>query len=315
MTYNTLDRFRGIWLGSILGSAVVRHNISRTTELPDCSQDWLKQRQQATVVLWKNEGLQIDEPPEPLAKCKVNLLSVLPWIVFYGEEPERLREVIEGANLSSMDSKPRADTKEDILIWSCLLTLLFRHESGVRIDLERLGATVVGNARAEQSSLAAKLATAITAVKEGTSLHQLRATIATNSNLQQTAIALAFYCFVTTPSEFWLSINRAARLDSTLGWLTVLLTGTLSGAYNGMAGIPHKLRIVARENSTYRWESQLAEKLFQAWSGVYSMQESLKTHPSELDTIAAPQLIQPRRALKIVSQRSELHNQESQIIH
>lgn len=302
MTYNTFDRFQGIWLGSILGFTILGRDSSRITQSTEDTQ-WLKQRRQATVVLWKNEGVKVDERSQLSAKYELNLLSFLPLIIFYGDDPEHLRQIIANAYLSSMDSRPRADNREDFLIWSCLLTLLFHHESNAPIDCELLRATAVSNAKAEQTSLAAKLAMTVAAVKEGISWHQLKAIIASDRDREQTAIALAFYCFATTPAEFYLSIRRSARLGSHLSWLTVLLTGTLSAAYNGMAGIPYQLRIIAHDNSTVRLESKLAERLFQVWSGVYSAREPLKTYPSKLQAIAVPQLIQPRRVLKIVSQK------------
>jgi ADP-ribosylglycohydrolase len=98
-------------------------------------------------------------------------------------------------------------------------------------------------------------------------------------------IAIAFYCFLSTPEDLRLSVLRAARCGIA-GQLTCALTGALSGAYNGAATIPVEWRQVLSppgkslllneggESSVWGMSGdakivELANNLFAVWAGVY----------------------------------------------
>jgi ADP-ribosylglycohydrolase len=101
---------------------------------------------------------------------------------------------------------------------------------------------------------------------------------------EATAIALAFYSFLSTPTAFELSLRRALRCG--LPAPALALVGALSGTYNGLSGIPVRWRLALSE--TLRPHPlPLAHRLLATWSGSY--------HPATFAAaelaIAAPQVI------------------------
>jgi ADP-ribosylglycohydrolase len=119
-------------------------------------------------------------------------------------------------------------------------------------------------------------------------------------------MAIAFYCFLSTPEDLRLSVFRAARCGIAAP-LTCSLTGALSGAYNGAAAIPvewrsrHSAAVTSRSAAEGREPSvwltgndakieKLANNLFAVWTGVYSPDSQPKT-PVRPPVVAAPYVI------------------------
>ena len=123
-------------------------------------------------------------------------------------------------------------------------------------------------------------------------------------------IALAFYCFLSTPEDLRLSVFRAARCGIA-GQLTCALTGALSGAYNGVAAIPVEWRQLlstagelrsateGRESSIWGTGSdakivELANNLFAVWAGVYSPNTGSES-AARTPVVTAPYVIRPHK--------------------
>ena len=243
----------------------------------------------------KNRSLKYDS----------NLLSMLPLIIFYGNERNLFTEVISQCDLKLANTKDNAEYIEDILLWSYLLTLALNNKLLPDTNVSLIVRQILTGALVKKTSLIAKLETVVEAWEQGISLHQLSELLSkNNSKIGQTAIALSIYCFATTPQDFRLSIERAASLEPQTAWLTTALTGTISGAYNGIAGIPKNWRAMANQNFTYQSASQTVVKLFKAWLGVYLIDSDRFSYNQELDAVATPNVIQSRPALKIISQKS-----------
>ncbi|PZD73867.1 hypothetical protein C1752_01815 [Acaryochloris thomasi RCC1774] len=108
----------------------------------------------------------------------------------------------------------------------------------------------------------------------------------------EVAIALAFYCWLSTAEQFQLSVLRAHRIPD-VSSLTLLLTGAFSGALNGRVGIPQAwLEAGASQNDLQRMEVS-ANQLLAAWSGCYQV------GPDSVDgmggvAIASPGILRPR---------------------
>jgi hypothetical protein len=111
-----------------------------------------------------------------------------------------------------------------------------------------------------------------------------------NSDSQEIAIALAFYCFLSTPEDFRLSITRATRTGYQ-PQITSALTGILSGVYNSLIGIPLAWRL-AFDNQDQTKMLPLASRLVAVWSGAYHPATSLQEYHQM--AVAAPRVIQPR---------------------
>lgn len=129
-------------------------------------------------------------------------------------------------------------------------------------------------------------------------------TVVTNlerSDRPSSCFALAFYCYLSTLEDFRLSLGRVVEKSSE-PQLTCAITAALSGAYNGLAGIPATLRQQLRcpslgsgcANMTTEEEMlRLCDALVAVWSGVYS-QANQPTNLSQVAAIAAPRALRRR---------------------
>ncbi|HEY9621094.1 MAG TPA: ADP-ribosylglycohydrolase family protein [Crinalium sp.] len=115
-------------------------------------------------------------------------------------------------------------------------------------------------------------------------------------------VATVLYSFLATPDDVRLSLLQTAQL-SPHPQSACALVGALSGAYNGLPGIPlgwrRALQSFPSEPFPLRclWSieaevelMQLAEQLFAAWSGVYQPIQSSQTNQAPL-LVASPNVI------------------------
>jgi hypothetical protein len=307
MHHNTYDRFCGSWWGSIIGQTIV----NQINQFDDpLTQPWLlKRRQIAQMMLAQKSDttnslsfLALQSAGDDL-KYNSNLLSSLPLIIFQTDEPNLSLKLAKQPNLKTVNSQSNIFLSQDILIWSYLLTTVLNHQTKIA-EKELLIRNIFQHNLMLKSPLIEMLNIVVQGIKNGSSLHQLMEQLLAKNQLQATAIALSWYCFATTPHDFKLSVQRAARVDSKLAWLTTSLTSTLSGAYNGVTTISENWRAEIEQNQSWDLENHLLLKLFRFWLGIYTVEQNNESYNLELDAIALPQFIQPRQTLKIISQSS-----------
>ncbi len=111
------------------------------------------------------------------------------------------------------------------------------------------------------------------------------------------AIALAFYCFLSSPDHFTLALLRAAQAGYQPATVAAL-TGTLAGIHNSIIDIPLEWHLVLADSTQpLIWgisgvEIQtLATRLLTSWSGMY---DAASDSPTTVPPIAAPGVIRPR---------------------
>ena len=241
-----------------------------------------------------------------LATGGSNMLSLLSLIIFCGDNYDLLNKIMGKHNLTLANSGENAEIRGDILAWSHLLNSVLNNKFESRqINFNLVVKRILNNLEGKETILAQKLNLVVQAVKSGMSLHQLLDKMSSNGNTRQTAIALSWYCFATTPHDFRISVQRAASIKPDIAEFTAALTGNLSGAYNGIIGIPWNWRASISQNPNYSSENQLVMKLFKTWLGIYSIDSNQESYNQELDAVASPQMIQPRQTLKIISQKSK----------
>lgn len=237
-----------------------------------------------------------------LLKCHSSFLVLLPLVIFLSDNQDLFKQVITQCNLKSAINR---ETKEDILIWSYLLSLNNKFELENK-NLSQIIKRVLTDVELKTTNLIEKLELVIRAWESGLSLHEITEKLLSLGNSKQIAIALSCYCFASTPQDFKLSVKRAASLNQNIAWWTTSLTGTLSGAYNGVTGIPKSWRAIADKNQTYQQAQHTAMNLYKTWLGIYSLEISQTLYNHELDAVASTNIIQPRKSLKIISQKSYL---------
>ena len=308
---NTYDRFLGSWWGGIIAqSSIAQSDSSFKGNL--FTQHWLKRRSQIAEMLLRSQpnnlaqlikqSTNTSEESGKYIKYNCNMLSLLPLIIFDSEGQNFTLESLNKRNLSSANLVKDSYVSPNVLLWSYLLITVLNHQT----DLLRLKLTreaIFDRTQVDKSPVVKKLRLVETAIERGTTFEELKAKLSTES-LQSTAIALSWYCFVSTPYDPKLSIQRAARVQPNLAWLTTALTGTLSGAYNGMARISVNWRIDSELNPQKSQEHNLFIKLYKFWSGIYAIDSDVKLWNCEVNAIAPARSIQPRSSLRIISQLS-----------
>jgi hypothetical protein len=307
MHHNTYDRFCGSWWGSIIGQTIV----NQINQFDDpLTQPWLlKRRQIAQMMLAQKSDTTNSLSFLALQsagngwKYHSNLLSSLPLIIFQTDDANLSLQLAKQPNLKTVNSQSNIFLSQDILIWGYLLTTVLNHQTKIA-EKELLIKNVFQPNLMPKNPLIEMLNIVVQGIKNGSSLHQLMEQLLAKDQLQATAIALSWYCFATTPHDFKLSVQRAARVDSKLAWLTTSLTSTLSGAYNGVTTISENWRAEIEQNQSWDLENHLLLKLFRFWLGIYTVEQNNESYNLELDAIALPQFIQPRQTLKIISQSS-----------
>lgn len=212
--------------------------------------------------------------------------------------------------------------EQEFVIWNYLLTSTLNsqlqfNESNVSMIIEQ----ILSGVKVKAHSLTKKLEIVSQAWERSLSLSKLidelyeqenqESTIKPENSLFQPSVsfilAMSFYCFISTPRNFMLSVKRAAYISSKLSVPITIFTASISGAYNGIASIPRSWRLAANHHQLYRQGQVTAQNLFQSWLGIHDLENSqLPYSNSELYVVADPKIFQPRQNLKIISQNSTL---------
>lgn len=309
---NTYDRFLGSWWGGIIAQSSIAQSVS-SLDRNLFTQYWLKRRSQIGEMLLRSQPNNLAQLIEQstnaskestkFIKYNCNILSLLPLIIFDGERQNLVKDSLNKRNLGSENLVKDSYASPNVLLWSYLLITVLNH----RTDLLRLKLTreaIFDRTYVSQSPVAKKLKLVETAIERGITFEELKIKLSAETGLQSTAIALSWYCFVSTSYDPKLSIQRAALVQPNLAWLTTALTGTLSGAYNGMARISVNWRIDSKLSPEESREHNLFIKLYKLWLGIYAIDSDVELWNGGIYAIAPARSIQPRPNLRIISQLS-----------
>ena len=314
MKYSLLNRFRGALLGSFIGEILGREScqnrvmkksflifppsgdiqsnpiLSDWSRLATCGaksfihygrlnlDDWwlLFGKQQSSVLLKSSAS------PSEMA------IATLPIAVFFHDDEVKLREqLLQTADLW----QPQPHASQGALAVAYAIALALTEKLDVATFIPRTVA-YLGNS---DPSLVQQLERVQELLSQKTGLevamNQLRRGIQNPGEplkRPHTTIALALYCFLSTPEDFRLCVSRAIATNQPQA---ATLTGTLAGVYNSLIGIPVSWRLAANGMSSGIERLQLADSLLEAWAGVYNI---AATDQLQRLTVAAPRVIQPR---------------------
>ncbi|TVQ47845.1 MAG: ADP-ribosylglycohydrolase family protein [Gloeocapsa sp. DLM2.Bin57] len=276
MLYSTLSRFQGAIWGSL--------NITQSDIL---SELMIKQ----TKNLIESGDLNIKQM-EGLANLTISQMAVatLPVLLFFHDSPQLLTNKLT-AIITKLNQT--TETLQELLTWSKAISLALTEQLEPQDLLKQL---LQENS---QTKLTEQLEQVQSYLEQNLSLNQV---VNKLSRLKQpeTAIALAIYCFLFTPQDFNLAINRAKQ-SKYQPEITQALTGALTGVYNGYHNIPLQLRLSLQQNHQQRISITIASQLYASWCGITPT--GLANWQQTSQTIAQPGLIQPRKQLKIISQQ------------
>ena len=341
MNYSALDRFKGAWLGSIIGAA-----LSENTNKLDYNKivqykfaDWIKSRDTIAQVIINQQPIKsatpqlnkifaeycsivfsndVDGGSEILKVALINrngnAISMLLPLIIIQEDCQEIENLYTNIILQySLDSVDTTEIRQEIVIWNYLITLVLNNKLQLeKSNVSMIVKQVLGGVEVETASLVQKLETVSQAWKRGLSLSWLADRLYQQDLEKETiptvgsAIALSLYCFISTPRNFMLSVKRAAVMGSELSAIVTVLTASISGAYNGMSGIPRNWLLATRNHQSYQQAQKTVARLAETWIGVHNPDNLTSLYDPEVNAVDAPRIFQSRQSLKIISQKSSL---------
>lgn len=275
MRYPISNRFAGALVGSYIGENYLKPSATSLKNL-----NWTK-----IGIANSKLGCQgkIDNP-------EATIVASLPEILLSHETQQLLTEKLNQITQVSPANR------EGLLIWGTALSLACREKLQPNRFLEQIKLELEGSLHGAQQTL-----TQIQkSLERNTSVISVGEELLPTNNCPLKAIALALYCFASTPEDFQLCLKRAARTNYQPP-LTLALTGALAGAYNSLSGIPLAWRSSAAERANLEDIYQFARELFACWSGVYQPNSTRAVLKFAEPAIAAN--LQTRSGWQIISRK------------
>lgn len=310
MRYSLLSQFRGALLGSLVGEILGSNNGRMPSRLllkasPQDNQSLVAPF--STQLNWSQiatcgiESLihcgRLDLEDWQLRSSKVESLSLLkntansseaalatlPIALFFHDDQGKLRQQLQQAAAHWQQT----DENEGVLAIGYAIALALTEKLNHTLITQIL--SYLGNA---DTRLGQQLQQVQNLIDKGATLNNAVYQLRQQAKLQGStdtlgAIALAFYCFLSTPEDFRLSLSRASRI-AYKPQLTSALTGALAGAYNSNIGIPIGWRLEANQINMSIQRLKLSEQLLAVWSGAYGVSV---IEPLPWAAIAAPRVI------------------------
>jgi ADP-ribosylglycohydrolase len=315
MHYSLRSRFRGAIIGLAIGArqqkfgsyqpqlsyrdANLERSLEKQSFSPESSEEIvtvveagmksLIERRQFDVEDWhhgvgKNSSLSALEA----------IIATIPLALFYHENEIKLRQNLQlaVAAVGQDDSEIRD------------LTLAVGYAIALSLQPKLHSAKLISKTIDFVGNTESKVAQNLSKVKIFLEQNAGLETVVTNlerSERPSSCFALAFYCYLSTLEDFRLSLGRVVEKSSE-PQLTCAITAALSGAYNGLAGIPATLRQQLRcpslgtgcaSMTTEEEMLRLCDALVAVWSGVYD-RANQPTNLSQVAAIAAPRAIRRR---------------------
>jgi hypothetical protein len=211
------------------------------------------------------------------------VIATLPLMLFFHENPCRLRQHLQQiAELwQPQELDTELETEVELFALSEAITFLLQPSPKLQQLIPQMLTQIP-----PETQLAQQLTQVSSFLQSGASLAAVSHCLMSASTLPQPLnahLAIAIYCFLSTPTAFSLSVRRAMSIhpDSRL---ICGITAALSGAYNGLSSIPTpwklKLRRQIQLDSVAPEASEppipidqhilnQSTQLFQVWAGLY----------------------------------------------
>ena len=281
MKHSLLSRFRGLLLGAVLGEACFRHPwpmAARSVlgqklpfgDLPLASVCLSHTIATSTTTLIQQQLNPTAKSltPSPATTESEMLVALLPVILYFHEKNSRLQQQIQQHLPTAASPELEvaamvvAEAIAQILQEKCspntfipqLLAAISLPETSLTRQLELVQDLIQARASLLRTVQALMLADAPDKIDVGR------------------AIALAFYCWLSTPESWLLSLQRVQRIPNQTPLITVM-TGAFSGAYNGQFRVLspwQQQHLFAYWEDSFPSQTQivsLADQLMAVWSG------------------------------------------------
>ncbi|BCL36895.1 hypothetical protein NSMS1_33420 [Nostoc sp. MS1] len=271
-------------LGGVLGESLVINDGNKYSE--SCSQ-FIKSIIPGAESLIKLGKLDLDEwlglyqkefnPSPENSGNQINIIfATIPVALFFHENPVKLRQnLLRVLKIGNDDPVIRDSTLTIGYAIAQSLTEKLRSQTLIPQIISFIGET--------ETLLPQKLLIVDQLLEERAGIERLKAQLSKEEKLSY-AVAVAFYCFLSTLEDFRLSVWRSLKLESADSSTITAITGALSGSYNSTVGIPANWQMsllstdsALDEERNLQQMLELADALGAVWSGVYN----LDSHPHE----------------------------------
>jgi hypothetical protein len=305
MPYSLESRFRGTIIGAFLGDLASgnKEQPKNWHEIALLGVESLILRSQLNLDDWiqrqQKEFPHLDISDDVSLKA---IIATLPVALFYFDNTVKLRQNLSQA-IAIWDS--------DLVVRDGTLAVGYAIAQCLteKLDIKTLIPQTIDFIGETPTSLPQTLLKVNNLLFQGAGLERVQGSLSREGKLSK-AVAMAFYCFLSTLEDFRLSILRATINSDALS-ATGAITGALSGAYNSLTSIPvsWQMKLSAPNSGTSRLSNrkqmiELADALVAVWSGVYDLapyaedlqQEgyAMSDKQSTLCVSAAPRVIRLR---------------------
>ncbi|MGG6265355.1 ADP-ribosylglycohydrolase family protein [Leptolyngbya sp. AN03gr2] len=270
-----LYRFQAAMMGAIVGETI---GIQVSGRIPTRRDSFEFMHFYAESLIDPSRAENPSDPifREPLTTAE-SAIALLPVFLFFHEDFPKLRQNIE--TVLKLWQNPAVSELDLLAIGYTLSQALLESLTPRRFVSSMFEALL---APPEGIPKLQRLQQVETMIQQGIGLEDATQLILTLSDATtgDAAIALSLYCFLSTPGDFRLSIQRAIQTRYQVPGVAAL-TGALSGAYNSTIGLPAEWRMEVVQQAEIQ---QLSRRLLASWSGMYLVEEG------DL-AIAAPQVM------------------------
>ncbi|MBE9006761.1 ADP-ribosylglycohydrolase family protein [Fortiea sp. LEGE XX443] len=312
MRYSLFSRFRGTLLGALLGANLAKSGEEEPQGFSDIGKlmllgteslislgkldldDWKQRQQQALTDLNISNSVSL----------KV-ILATLPVALFFHDNLLKLRHNLLCTYQIWGDDPVVRDgiLAVGYTVAQCLTE---------KLNSQTLIPQIIAFVGDTPTSLPKKLLQVNDLLAKHAGLETAEAELSTEDKISS-AIAIAFYYFLSTLEDFRLTVLRSTHHPTRLlpSQTISAIAGALSGAYNSTAGIPVQWRLLysSTDASTrilvdFPQMLELTDALLVVWSGAYDLSLHSKHFPQEgcimldkqnaVSVFAAPRVIRSR---------------------
>lgn len=309
MHYSLSSRFRGTILGLAIGARQQIGSYKPYLHYPDANPSLMAQNPQSQdrivtlvqagmISLIQRRRFDIEDWHHAVGNLSLSgleaIAATIPLALFYHENEIKLRDNLQIAVAAVRQDKPEIREIALAVGYAIALSLQAKLHS-----FQLLNQTI--NFVGDSSILAQKLFQVKAFLEENVGLETVVTKLKQERQLSS-EIALGFYCYLSSLSDFRLTVRRVVETRDR-PQLIGAITAALSGAYNGLGGIPATLRQqlcrptpqpgCATSMTTEKEMLRLCDALVAVWSGVYD-QANQPTDLSQIAAIAAPRTIRTR---------------------
>ncbi|MEA5536200.1 hypothetical protein [Crocosphaera sp. XPORK-15E] len=290
INYSLFSRFQGGLLGNLIGETLINREKSQFWWRVMSEKVMMKLIEKGEIT---SEDWAVISPENPSLSSGELILGIFPLMLLFYDAPYQFQQQLEP--LINLWNIPSETVKEIIFFYDLLGEIL----------TEKL----TKNSPLNLLDIAAKVPlsweTSLQKIQEfldkGTPLTEVSRYFRQKMSPEKTIIPLSLYCFSRTPNNFRLSVLQGIKTGYPL---ISTLTGTLSGAYNSVLGIPIAWRLAQQIDRDCPLSYQQIFTLWEIWAGVDKVARGETM--GDKTAVNSPGVMQQRPPLMLISQKEYL---------